>query len=233
MRYLSSTIQEARLLRTQGKTYRQINHFLNMKIPKSTLNDWFKHVNLPVNHYELIKELNLKNLIKARIFAKRANSLKRQVFLEKIKQINSPIADMISHKEIAKIALAMLCLGEASKSTRRTSFYFGNSDPQIINTFLELLKRFDSFAIEKIRCTVQCRADQDIVVLERFWMKTTNIPQKLFYKTRIDPRTIGKPTLDKSYKGVLRIDYFDNSMRLELESLSKLIFNRLMVKRGP
>ncbi|MBI4079144.1 MAG: hypothetical protein HY429_02505 [Candidatus Levybacteria bacterium] len=81
--------------------------------------------------------------------------------------------------------------------------------------------------MEKIRCTVQCRADQDIIVLEKFWLDVTKIPRRLFYKAQIDPRTRGKPTKKKDYKGVLRIDYFDTKVQLELESLAQLVYNEM------
>ncbi len=64
-------------------------------------------------------------------------------------------------------------------------------------------------------------------------MKITGIPKRLFYKTRIDSRTVGKPTLKKDYKGVLRVDYFDTKVQLDLESLADLIYNRLVIKKGP
>ena len=79
---------------------------------------------------------------------------------------------------------------------------------------------------------MQCRADQDVIALEEFWINATKIPKRLFYKSRIDPRTYGKPTLKSNYKGVLRIDYFDTKVRIELESLANLIYNQLAVK-GP
>jgi hypothetical protein len=85
---------------------------------------------------------------------------------------------------------------------------------------LKLLKVCYDFDIKKVRCTVQCRADQDIHALEKFWRDIIRIPKKLFYKTRVDKRTIGKATRKSNYKGVLRIDYFDSNIRYELESLN-------------
>ena len=127
----------------------------------------------------------------------------------------------------------MLCLGEASKYNPKTrpAFTLGNSDARIITIFLELLKQCFRFDIEKIRCTVQCRADQDTKALETFWMDVTGIPKRLFYKPHIDPRTKGKPTKKPNYKGVLRIDYFDSKVQHDLESLANLIYN-ILAKRA-
>lgn len=128
----------------------------------------------------------------------------------------------------------MLCLGEARKYNSKTSsFYLGSSDPKIIIIFLAFLKICFDFKLEKVRCTVQCRADQNIEELEKYWMGITKIPKSLFYKAQIDPRTIGKPTKKIDYKGVLRVNYLDTKVQLELESLSKLLYNKLQLKHGP
>ncbi|HYK08612.1 MAG TPA: hypothetical protein VEW42_03900 [Candidatus Eisenbacteria bacterium] len=227
-KYSDETIGEAKKLRALGKTYQEIRLELNMKIPKSTLSEWCSKITLPPEYVEKIIELNKINTNKARVVALVVNKVKREKFLEEINNNNLPISLRIEDKEIAKIALAMLCLGEASKSSSgSSSFYLGNSDPKIIRIFLELLKQCFPFNPEKVRATIQCRADQDLRMLEQFWITSTRIPKRLFYKPQIDPRTIGKPTKKKNYKGVLRIDYLDSKVWLELESLAELIYNQL------
>ena len=69
----------------------------------------------------------------------------------------------------------------------------------------------------------QCRADQDIKKLEKFWSKITKIPPSQFYKARIDKRTIGKKTLKLEYKGVCRIDYFSADIFTELMKLPRIL----------
>lgn len=233
-RYSSEIIQKARNLRVTGKTYGEIRQSLKLPIPKSTLSEWCKNVKLPVNYAKRIADLNLNNLNKGRFIAQEINKIKREEFFKKIEQKNLPIAIAIKNLEAAKIALAMLCLGEARKYTPKGgTFSLGSSDPRIIVIFLELLKICFNFNLEKVRCTVQCRADQNTDALEKFWISVTDIPKRLFYNTRIDPRTIGKPTKKKSYKGVLKVDYFDTKVHLELESLAQLIYNFLDKVKGP
>ena len=144
--------------------------------------------------------------------------------MSRLKKANLPIADLIANYESAKIALSMFCLGEVSKYKSTKSFNLGNSDPRI---FIALLKACFDFNLEKIRCTAQCRADQDIKDLEKFWQQVTGVPKRLFYKARSDPRTVGKSTKKKDCKEVLRVDYLDNKVQLDLESLSDLIYNRV------
>ncbi len=227
IRHDKEVIKKARLLRSEGKTYTEIIQVLQIRIPKSTLSYWFTNTILPPHYVKRIQKLNLTNLHKGRSIALEINKIKREEYLKKVELNNIPIASKIKKPENAKIALAMLYLGEGLHSLKSRSFYFGNSNPMVILVFLELLRSIIPFQLEKVRCTVQCRADQDGEELIQYWSTITKIPKRLFYKTRIDPRTIGRPTLNQTYKGVLRIDYFDTRIRHELESLSFLIYNQL------
>ena len=220
-------------LRSLGKTFTEINSILKTNFPKSTLFSWCKDVILPKSYAQKIIKLNQKNLKKSQKIAWKVNQNKRKLYLEQINQNNIPIALKIRDNDTSMIALAMLCLGEASKSkTKHKSFSFGNSDPRIIIIFLYLLKNFESFDTDKIRCTVQCRADQNTLALENYWQKITKVSKKLFYPTRIDPRTIGKSTKNKNYHGVLVIDYYDRNIQLTLESLANIVYN-LLTSQGP
>lgn len=229
MRYSKELISKIRYLRSLGKTYGEIIAEIKIRLPKSTLSSMVLGVTLPENYTERIKNLNTTNLTRGRKIAREINAIKREEFIEKIKQINLPIAEKIKDKTTAKIALAMLCLGEASKynPNGNRSFYLGSSDPRIVVIFLNLLKQCFVFDIEKIRATVQCRADQDTNDLKKYWQGVTNIPDRLFYKPQIDKRTIGKSTKKLNYKGVLRVDYFDTRIQLELESLADLVYNKV------
>lgn len=231
-RYSKEIVLEIRRLRSLGKTYGEIVQQIKIKVPKSTLSDLVQGVILPQKYEEKISKLNTINLNRGRKRAWIINEIKRKEFLDGLTKKNQPIAKQIKDKDIAKIALAMLCLGEAAKySTGGGRFSLGNSDPKIIVILLELVKKCFNFDINKIRATVQCRADQDADKLKQYWRKITGIPENLFYKPLIDPRTKGKPTKNKDYKGVLRIDYFDTKLQLELESLADLIYNQLL--NGP
>lgn len=226
-KYNSSTISEVKRLRFEGKTYGEINQSLKMKIPKSTLYEWCKNIKLPVDYPNKIISLNLTNIEKARLIAFQVNKKRREEMLSRIQSASMVISQGIQDQTSAKIALAMLCLGEASKYKSSNVFSLGSSDHRIIIIFLKLLKTCYPFKLEKVRCTVQCRADQNIPKLEKYWQEITKIPSRLFYKSRVDPRTFGKPTKNQNYKGVLKVDYFDTRIQLELEAIAELIYNQL------
>lgn len=232
-RYTSDFKSKVRRLRSTGKTYGEINLEIGEKLAKSTLSELCKGVKLPDDYISRIEKLNFTNITKARTIAHEISKIKREEFFRKIRLISIPTAALTEQVAVAKVALAMLCLGEASKySSKRRLFSLGSSDPRIIVTFLRMLEQCFDFDIEKVRCTVQCRADQNTVDLELFWRKVTGVPKRLFYKPLIDPRTIGKPTLKPLYKGVLRVDYFDTKVHLELELLADLIYNLALDRKG-
>lgn len=223
-KYTPSFIAKARALRTEGKTYQEICEILKKPIPKATLSGWVKGIVPPHSYYEKLVVANLEHL--ARIQAKSviAAKKKRKRYFEGLHKRNVPIAKEINSITTAKIALAILCLGEASKYKHGSRFCLGNTDPRVITLFLHLLYKCYDFQMNKLRCRVQCRADQDILVLEKYWQKVTGIPKELFNKAWVDKRTIGKPTRREGYMGVLAIDYYDVNVQHDLESLAEMLY---------
>lgn len=209
-------------LRKNGKTYSEIQNILGVKIPKGTLSYWLKSVILSERHKIRIQKCVLNNIHKARPLAIAVNKEKRRCYLAVLWKKNIHLKELFVDKNIAKAALAMLYWGEGAKS-RSGSVLFGNSDPHMIKIFLKLLKIVYDADLKKLRCTVQCRADQDVGYLRRFWSKTTNIPLSQFLKTQIDPRTIGKKTKKKGYKGVCRIDYYSADVYNELSTIIQIL----------
>ena len=210
-------------LRTHGKTYSEIQKKLKVFIPKSTLSYWCRNVPLPLDYQRRIQDYNKFNLNKARKIALAVNKIKREEHLQSIANRNRHLSGILKNQDVAKVALSILYLGEGFKSFKRGSLAFGNSDPFIISLFLKLLRCCYNLDESKFRCTLQCRADQNVKKLEKFWSYITEIPLPQFYKARIDPRTIGKPSEKLDYKGVCRIDYFSADLFIELMQIPKII----------
>lgn len=208
-------------MRKQGKTYSEIGALIP-KVSKSTLSYWLSGLELSDDQkYKLSKNIN-KKLVKARAKSIEIAREKRIKHIAEIENDNNYIFKLLAKKHVAKIVLATLYLGEGSKA-RHSSLSFGNSSPYIINLFLKLMRSCYNIDESKFRCTIQCRADQDIPYLEKFWSHLTMIPKKQFYGTRIDSRTIGKPSLKPDYKGVCRLDYFSARIYNELLVMGKMI----------
>ncbi len=217
------TKQKVQLLRREGKTYTEIRSLLDIKITKSTLSDWCKDIPLPMGYQRKIKEYNLFTLKRARIVSSEVAKNKWQKRIEAVRNSYSHFPKLIENKDMAKIALSILYLGEGFKDPKRGSISFGNSDLTTIRLFLHLLRHCYNIDECKFRGTVQCRADQDIKSLEQFWSQATKISLNQFYKAQVDPRTVGKPSKKPDYKGVLRIDYFSADILLELLEIPKIL----------
>lgn len=213
---------EAVKLRKEGKTYGEIQNILNVKIPKSTLSNWCKDISLSFQHKLRIDKCILESAKKGRAIALAVNRARREDYLKSIEKRVSYLGRLMKDKDIAKISLAMLYLGEGSKGYRK-SLMLGNSDPETISLFLKLFRYCYTINESKFRCTLQCRADQNIIKLETFWSEITKIPLTQFYRARIDPRTIGKKSKKPYYKGVCRIDYFSADILNEILKIVELL----------
>lgn len=86
-----------------------------------------------------------------------------------------------------------------------------------------LLKRCCGIEVGEARCRISYRADQDPDYLEDFWSNLTKILRTNFYKTKPDPRTVGKPTLRSDYKGVCALTRKGTDIQLELQAIADII----------
>ncbi|MBI5003613.1 hypothetical protein HZC00_00780 [Candidatus Kaiserbacteria bacterium] len=221
---LSRLKQRVVALRQAGKTYGEIQLITGKSIPKSTLSYWCKNYPLSKVHLNRVEQIISRGGEKGRAVALASKRVQRNQYIDDLRLKNAHLPNLLLQNiHNAKIALAILYLAEGGKH-QSGSMMFGNSDPNIISLFLKLLHVvYDKIEDSKFRCTVQCRADQDIKSLERFWSRLTNIPLSQFYKARIDARTVGKISRKKDYKGVCRIDYFSAHVYNDLLVAGKVI----------
>lgn len=212
-------------LRKEGMTYAEILSKLGTHIPKSTMSYWCRDIVLSDEYVQRVNRMVQDNLQKAR---KKSVIIRQEREAEKLQNLldgNRHLAIKIQDNDVAKIALAVLYWGEGGKRWRSGSLYFGNSDERMILFYLKLLRQCYVLNDSKFRCTVQCRADQNIKKLQQHWSKITGIPLKQFYKAQVDKRTIGKPTKQSEYKGVCRVDYLSVELFKDIMQSIKVIAN--------
>jgi len=220
--------KEAVRLRKKGFTYGEIKKTLGVTIPKSTLTVWFSGLHITLSSQKRLDRVVTAKLKKAHRAALAANKKNRQKYWDRLENKILHLPKYLKGKDgvdIAKIILAVLYLGEGAKGKNR-SFMLGNSDPKVIRLYIELLRKCYPIDESKFRCTLQCRADQDISGLENFWSKVTSIPLNKFYKAKVDPRTIGKKSKKPGYKGVCRIDYFSADIYNEIEKIIEVVCSK-------
>ena len=213
-----------RSLRSEGKTYSEIKKLLSAKIPKSTLSTWCFDVELPVWYKEKIGHLNNQNLNKAQKMAWISNKLKQEKRLESLRNTNLHMIEKIKDKNILKMLLAMLYLGEGAKWQSHRGLQLGSSYPLIVKLYLRLLYLCYGITINEVRARISYRADQNLSDLKKFWSRETLIPLKNFYNSIPDPRTKGKITKHKKYKGVCSISCKSTDIQLELSIIPEILF---------
>lgn len=217
-------------LRSRGMTYSEIVANIDIKIPKSTLSEWCRAVNLPKWYKTKIDKLNQKNFKKAQGLAHESLRIKRKKLLADLLEKNKDIGVFLENKEILKLLLAILHLGEGAKWKSHRGLMLGSSDPNIINLYIKLLEICYGIKAKELKCRVSYRADQDIDSLEKYWSRATTIPLVNFYKTKPDPRTVGKKTKNSFYMGVCVVMHSGTHIQLELEMIPNLILEKIMIE---
>lgn len=216
---------QVRELRAKGHTYTEINEKLGTNIPKASMSYICKGVVLTGDELENLNKRLLMQLAISRQKALAANRNLQLSIRESIRKRNMEF-NKLSDRE-AKIALSLLYLGEGAKYKSHRGLYLGSSDPKIIIIYLGLMKRCYGAEPKEFKARVSYRADQNLEDLEKFWSKLTKIPKSNFYKTKPDPRTIGKPTLRSEYKGVCVLTRKGTEIQLELQAIADIIFENM------
>ncbi len=213
--------ERAKKLRAEGKTYSEIKKLLNSDIPKSTLSYWCKDIPLSLSYQEKIDEKIKKGGMKGRAIALLVNKQKREEYLTKIKRKAEKLTPLLKDVRIAKIALAMLYLGEGGKWKSHRGLLLGSSDPDIVKIYIMLLERCYGIDKRQLKARISYRSDQDIKKLTRFWVEALEISPHQFYKTKPDPRTTGDRTRNEKYKGVCTIYCAGTHIQLELDNIAR------------
>lgn len=220
-------INKVRNLRSRGQTYSEIMQTLKIKLPKSTISSWCSDVKMPSWYQNKVDQLNKNNFSRAQKMAWVSNKIKREHFVNEIINKVKDITEKIKDKDVLKVILSVLYLGEGTKWKYHSGLMLGNSDLNTIKLYIKLLNICYGIPATSLKCRISHRADQNLKSLERFWSKETGIPSTNFYKAIPDPRTIGKPTKRKDYKGVCVITCAGTHIQLELEAIPGIILSGL------
>ncbi len=211
-------------LRTEGRSYRDIENALNVN--RSTLSGWLKNIILTKEQKNKLHNDWLKALVVARKKAVLWHNKGRNERREKARQeVEKFVSNVCIDRNIQEIILAAFYLAEGGKT--ENSFALANSNPEILLGVVNLLRKVFAIDESKFRCALHLRKDQNEKELKKFWSRILKIPESKFTKTQFDKRTI-KKTYDH-YKGVCVVNYFDMALQRRVlylgEKLLKIINN--------
>ncbi len=220
----SDTLREKAIaLRLDGGTFHTIQQALGLTIPKSTLSTWFRPLHLSAETEQKrtkhTQRLNAYARERSRL-AKHRMAREEDIHLEKD---NEYLKKMLYEPNTAKLMLATLYACEGGKNRKNSRVCFGNSDPGLLALFLRLMRTCYALDERKFRCTIQTREDLASDNPEGYWSRITGVPLSQFYKTRIDARSDGKPSIKKEYRGVCVVDYFSAHLLKELLAIGRVI----------
>ncbi len=120
--------------------------------------------------------------------------------------------------------MSFLYWGEGNKSGGHLAFT--NSDPEMVQVFLKLLKQGFDIDDEKIRALLHLHEYHDEVKVKEFWSKTLKIPTTLFSKTYIKPHTA--ITKRENYLGCIRIRYYNSKIAKQVKELYNAVAKEII-----
>lgn len=212
-------------LRKQGWSLGEIS--LKTRIPKNTLSGWVRDIRLTDEQKEQIRQKIADSGAIGRPLALKANYEKIERWKEKIRGEVKHFGELaVKNREIGKLICGLLYLCEGAKYPSTKCLVFGNSNPQLIRCFANLLRTSFDINESKLRCRVMYRCDQSIEELNKYWSDITGIPLSNFYKSKPDGRTKGKPTLRKDYKGICAIHYLSTDLQFRLQAIGEAIIKK-------
>lgn len=210
-------------LRRRGSSIGRIERKLG--IPRSTLSGWFRNVTISEEHKKRLHERWLKALIKARKKSAIWHKEQKQRRLLEARNYAIKVLEDLNGKKrfISELTLAILYVCEGRKTSDFTSL--GSSDIKLLKFFLEALKYLYKIDLERIRCTLSLRADQNAEKMKRYWARGLTLPLKCFKAAYKDPRTLGSKTYP-TYRGVCSIQYNDISIKRKLLNIADLFLEK-------
>lgn len=183
-----------------------------MGIAKSTIYNWTKLIALS----QKAKEKLNKDKYEGAKRGARKNKLKVLKMKRDMKKKGSKtLGDVYFSKSLLKVLCSFLYWGEGNKSGSYVAFI--NSDPEMIEVFMILLRKSFKLDEKKFRVLVHIHEYHHEENILNFWSKITDIPLSQFSKSYLKPNT--KKRRRSGYMGSARIRYYDVKIVRELQAL--------------
>lgn len=214
--------KQARKLRSQGHSLREISE--ELEVSESSVSTWVRDVELDDQAQRRIEKLREQAIEKAR----RTKRLKREREYEKAtEKAQKTLNNFTESSENSKIICALIywCEGASNRDGRVN---FTNSEPELVQLFLYLLRNSFDVDEDKFRAVMHLHDYHDEGKQKRFWSEVTSIPESQFHKTYQKEHT--KKQTREGYPGCVSVRYHDVSITRELSALAKYFAQEI---KGP
>lgn len=193
IRYSAKLINKARELATKEHlSYKEIGRKLD--ISDSTISVWCRD----------IKRGNLRKYVKTSRNIRKSISKSDQGVLKNVKIDNNT----------AKVFCGIIYGCEGSKYPASNCVHFTNSEPDLMVSFVNLLRNAYKLDESKWRVHLQIHNDQEFIKLAKYWSQILKIPLHKFYKPTITKAKEGKHRTN--YLGTCSVKYYDYKLQLKL-----------------
>ncbi len=194
-------------LRKQGASLNEISQELG--VAKSTASLWTKGMWLDQKAWDILVTKSHLSLE----FANAAQKYRRQKLFEEIRlDALKTISDIPTTISVCKALCSFLYWAEGCKNLSYVNFM--NSDPQMVRTFLHLLRKGYKTDPKKFRVQIHLHDYHSKNEITAFWSSVTQIPQQQFRKPYLKPNTGKRKRLN--YNGCVSIRYYDFKVAREI-----------------
>jgi transcriptional regulator with XRE-family HTH domain len=204
----------------KGLSYKEISIITG--VSKSTLSGWLKEIPLSPIQQSTLREKMEANRESFTARAWLVNRLRYSKVREEADQAGVRVFNELPQdRSVDELALAMLYLGEGSKSYGRVQI--ASTQPPILRYFLKMLIQL--YKIDEARLTFRLNLVRAAKELEKdyieWWKTELKYSPARFIKTQFDSRSQSN-SLSENYRGVCTLTYYDTFLQRKLISLASI-----------
>lgn len=218
MAYPSGVKNNAVTLRKSGYSLNEIQRAMN--VPKNTLSVWMRDISLSVK-----AKMKLSTKIRhGQLIASENKKRKIQTDLDQYLLAGQKLVNKFSINKNNSLLLCSLIYWCEGAKDIYSGVRFMNSDPNLIKTFLLLLRNSFVLNENKFRACLHLHKYHDIKIQIQFWSDATKIPTHQFIKPFSKANT-GKRIRD-GYNGCISIRYHDVNLARRLLMVARAFMDK-------
>lgn len=206
------------VLRQRGNSLNEIHRA--MGISKSVLSGWLYNINLSHQAKDiLLSKIKRGQFVSAENKKQKTRETLQYYFDSANKELDSVKIDIVQ----ARILCSLMYWCEGTKD-HFTGVNFVNSDPRLIQIFLNFFRSGFDVDEKKFRPCIHLHAYHNPTKQLAFWSKVTKIPKSQFIKPYLKKNN-GK-RVREGYQGCISIKYHSNDMARQLLMMGKAFIEK-------
>ena len=195
--------EKAIKLRERGFSYSEI--LKEVPVAKSTLSLWLRSVGLAKKHKQRLTEKRLA----AALRGAKARKDQRLAITKEIKDKARDEVGKLSYRELWLIGIALYWAEGHKERAHASLIKLGNSDPYLINIFLEWLQKICKIDRKDIHFRIYLHetSKDRLKEVQSYWARITKFPKKNFQKISWKKHKINthRKNIGNNYYGLLDI----------------------------